>query len=109
MKSDVELDKTCLHVFMGHVYGLGIYSGTHYVVPCFPKLPAILCVWKEQDVVGGEEEVVFLMFLLGVIWRRIFVQTFLLLVRLLLYSFVFRLLLQFLFYLNEGGSGMVSA
>lgn len=36
MKSDVELDKTCLHVFMGHVYGPGIYSGTHYAVPCFP-------------------------------------------------------------------------
>lgn len=37
MKSDVELDKTCLHVFMGHVYGPGIYSGTHYdAVPCSP-------------------------------------------------------------------------
>lgn len=37
MKSDVELDKTCLHVFMDHVYGPGIYSGTHYdAVPCSP-------------------------------------------------------------------------
>lgn len=65
MKSDVELDKTCLHVFMGHVYGPGIYSGTHYAVPCFSITSChFVCLERGE---GGE--LYFLMFLLGVIWR----------------------------------------